>query len=136
MEAVLPTPCSNVSLNYYKRKLAVYNLSLFSLGDKACSCFMWDETEGKKWSSEIETCLYQHIKSLPASTISVILYSDTCGGQNRNTNVAAALRFAVDSIPFPNIESIDQKFFGIRAHAHGVRFYAFGNRKSKKNNNN
>ena len=108
MEAILPTPCSNVSLNYYKRKLAVYNLSIFSLGDKDGSCYMWDETEGNKGSSEIGTCLYQHLKSLPASVTKVILYSDTCSGQNRNKNVAAALRFAVDSIP--NIESIDQKF--------------------------
>ena len=70
---------------------------------------MWDETEGNKGSSEIGTCLYQHIKSLPATTTSVILYSDTCSGQNRNKIVAAALRFAVDSIP--NNESTDQKFF-------------------------
>ena len=69
---------------------------------------MGDETEGNKRSSEIGTCLYQHIKSLPATTTSVILYSDTCSGQNRNKIVAAALRFAVDSIP--NIKSTDQKF--------------------------
>ena len=108
LEAVLPTPCSLVSQQYYKRKLGVYNLSVFSLGDKKCTCFMWNETEGKKSSCEIGTCLYVYLRSLPRSVNHVILYSDSCGGQNRNQYVSAALRHAVVNIE--SIQTIDQKF--------------------------
>ena len=108
MQAVLPTPCSLVSISYYKRKLAVYNLSIFSLADKQGSCYMWDESEGHKGSCEIGTCLFLHLKSLPETVNHVILYSDTCSGQNRNKFVAAALQHAVQTIP--SVHTIDQKF--------------------------
>lgn len=108
MEAVLPTPCTDVGVSYYKRKLAVYNLSVFSLADRQGICYLWNETQGKKGSCEIGTCFQLYLKSLPNTTKHVILYSDTCAGQNRNQFVAAALHHAVMTID--NIEVIDQKF--------------------------
>lgn len=115
LEAVLATPCSNVSQVHYKRKLAVYNLTVYSLGDKEATCYIWDETEGRKGSCEIGTCLIRYIKSLPQDVRHLILYSDTCGGQNRNKFVAAALHYVVRH--FDNIEVIDQKFL-VSGHSH------------------
>ena len=108
LESVLPTPCSTISQVHYKRKLAVYNLTVFSLSDKEATCYLWDETEGNKGSCEIATCLVRYIESLPKCVKHVILYSDTCGGQNRNKFVASALLYAVRHIE--NIQIIDQKF--------------------------
>ena len=34
-------PRSLVSISYYQRRLAIYNLSTFSLADKQPSCYMW-----------------------------------------------------------------------------------------------
>ena len=95
LEAVLDTQCSNVSQVHYKRKLAVYNLTVYSLGDREATCYVWDETEGRKGSCEIGTCLSRYIQSLPQDVKHVILYSDTCGGQNRNKFVASALHYIV-----------------------------------------
>jgi hypothetical protein len=108
MEAVLATPNSQVSQVHYKRKFAVYNLTMYSLGDAEATCYVWDESDGNKGSCEVATCLYRYLQSLPRSVTHVILYSDTCGGQNRNKYVAAALQFAVKTIK--NIKIIDQKF--------------------------
>lgn len=108
LEAVLTTPCSLVSQIYYKRKLCSYNLSIYSLGDKKANCFLWDETHGKRGSCEICTCLFQYLNSLPQHVNHVILYSDTCTGQNRNQYITYALRHALNKIK--HIKIIDQKF--------------------------
>ncbi|KAK7106444.1 hypothetical protein V1264_017700 [Littorina saxatilis] len=108
LESVLSTPCNNISQTHYKRKLAVYNLSIYNLASKEGQCFVWDETHGRKGSCEIATCLFHHLKCLPPQVKHVILYSDTCTGQNRNQYVAAALLQAVQQLP--NLECIDQKF--------------------------
>ena len=60
LEAVLTTLCSLVSQVYYKRKLCSYNLSIYSLGDKSASCYLWDETHGKRGPCEIGACLFQN----------------------------------------------------------------------------
>ncbi|KAK7474663.1 hypothetical protein BaRGS_00034087 [Batillaria attramentaria] len=108
MEVVLPTPFDLTSQTYYKRKLSTYNLSVFSLADKKAACYVWNGSEGQRGSNEVGTCLYKHILSLPQSVQHVILYSDTCTGQNRNQFITAALHHAVQNIP--NIQTIDQKF--------------------------
>ena len=46
-------------------------------------------------SSEIGTSLYKWLTRLPDSVGEVIIYSDTCGGQNRNRHMAALLLYAV-----------------------------------------
>ena len=67
MEAVLPTPCSNVSQVYYKRKLSCYKYSVYSLGDGKGYCYLLNESEGQRGSCEIGTCLGMYIKSMPPS---------------------------------------------------------------------
>jgi len=55
-------------------------------------CYCWTEVDGKGGSSEIGTCIYKWLTSLPDSVDEVVMYSDTCGGQNRNTYMADVLR--------------------------------------------
>ncbi|KAK7091324.1 hypothetical protein V1264_009019 [Littorina saxatilis] len=107
MQAVLSTPCNQVSQTYYKHKLAVYNLTVYSLASKDGKCFVWDETHGHKGSCEIATCLLRHLKALP-QVKHAVLYSDTCSGQNRNKFVSVGLLYAAQHLP--NLQIIDQKF--------------------------
>jgi len=58
LEAVLPTPCSMVGDLFYKRCLSTYNLSFYSLGDGKGTCYLWDETNGGRGSSEIGSCMW------------------------------------------------------------------------------
>lgn len=112
LQAVLSVPCSLVGDLYYKRKLSCYNLSFYNLGSGSVQCYLWDESQGGRGSCDIGTCLYYYISSI-ASGVSpvktVTLYSDTCGGQNRNQFTAAALHYTLMSLP--NLQVINHKFF-------------------------
>ena len=108
LQAVLYTPCSNVSKVFYKRKLNCYNFTVFSLADKCGACYIWDETNGQRGSSEIGSCLITHLKSLPSTVKHVILYSDCCSGQNRNQYLAAGLHHTVKTSP--SLQILEQKF--------------------------
>ena len=91
LEAVLYTPCSTVSQIFYRRKLASYNLSVYDLESKDGKCYLWDESQGARGSSEMGTCLIAHLQGLPMSVKHVILYSDCCTGQTRNQYLSAGL---------------------------------------------
>ena len=110
LQAVLTTPCCLVSQLYYARKLCCYNLTIYSLGDKRVSCHLWDETQGKRGSCEIATCLHKNTQSICSSgpIEDVTYYSDTCGGQNRNQFVAASYLYTVSKIP--QLKTLNHKF--------------------------
>ncbi|CAH1176648.1 unnamed protein product [Phaedon cochleariae] len=102
----VPTDATNPTL-FYKTKLAMYNFTIFNCGDNTGKCYMWTEVEGARGPCEIASCLFHHLKSLSATTKDVRLFSDTCGGQNKNQYVAAMFIYAVQVL---SIEVIDQKF--------------------------
>ncbi|XP_063365176.1 uncharacterized protein LOC134653713 [Cydia amplana] len=110
LQAILQIPCSKVGLLYYVRKLTVYNLTVYeSALPNNAFCFSWSEVHGKKGSAEIGTILYHYLSNCISTNVtSVSLFSDTCGGQNRNQNVAAILLWAVNEID--HLQVIEQKF--------------------------
>lgn len=108
LEAVLTTPCSLVSQAYYKRKLCCCNLSFYSLRNNKGTCYLWNETEGERGSSEVGTCLYKYVNSFPPHISHICFYSDNCMGQNRNKFVSSALLCTVTGSNYLKI--IDQKF--------------------------
>jgi hypothetical protein len=124
LEAVLSTPCSTVSQVYYKRKLNCYKLTVFSLSDKHGTCYIWDETHGQRGSSEIGTCVITRINSLPSTVEHVILYSDSCSGQNRNQYLFGGLLHTVNQ--HPHVKVIEQKFLETGGHSdsHGTQIEA------------
>ncbi len=108
LEQVLSTPSASTSTIYYKRKLSCYNLSLYSLGNRSGFCYLWDQTEGNRGSNEIGTCLNMYINSLPPSVTHITLYSDCCGGQNKNHILTSSLLYAMQENH--NIKEINHKF--------------------------
>lgn len=94
LQALLLCPKSNVSSLYYKMKLAVHNLTFFNLGTKDGHCFLWNETEGCLSSNEFASIISSFVLSLlplPEGKDKIVLFSDGCSYQNRNTNVSNAL---------------------------------------------
>ena len=68
-----------------------------NLGDTAVKCYLWHEGAGGRGSSEIATCINSFINSLPDSVKHLVLFSNACGGHNRNQNfIAMCLRAVVD----------------------------------------
>lgn len=49
LEKVLTTPQSEASNFYYKRKFAVYNFTVYDIVNKVGYCYMWDESEAKRF---------------------------------------------------------------------------------------
>ncbi|KAJ8912367.1 hypothetical protein NQ315_014734 [Exocentrus adspersus] len=110
LQAILQIPKGAVGQLYYVRKLVVYNLTIFEspLPNNAY-CLCWNEIHGKKGSCEIGTCLYYYLSNcLPSEVNHITIFSDTCGGQNRNQFISALLLWAVHKIDHLNI--IEQKF--------------------------
>lgn len=107
LQAVLSIPFAGDSQIYYRRKLNVYNFTIYD-SDKNGYCYLWDETNGMKGASEIGSAILSYLKQLPDTVTHVTTYSDTAGGQNRNQYIAAAMLYAINNLE--NIETIDVKY--------------------------
>ena len=113
LEAVLYTPCDKVSTIFYMRKLCTYNCTAYNLVTRNGYCYIWDESEGKRGSNEIGTSLYMYLEGFKGNE--VVMFSDTCGGQNRNQYIAELLLYIVRS--HRSIQSIDYIFM-VQGHSH------------------
>ena len=81
IQAVLTTPCSLVGELYYSRKLCCYSLTIYSLADKQVVCHVWDETQCKRGSCEIATCLYKSTLSVcKTGTIKKVVFFQSVAG--------------------------------------------------------
>ena len=98
LEAILQLPCGQVSQLYYKRKLVVYNFTIYESPSAVGRCYLWTEVDGQKGSDEIGTCLLKYLQALPTTVSKVDLFSDNCGGQNKNIQIVAICLYAVNTI--------------------------------------
>lgn len=108
LQAILSVPHAGDNQIFYKHKLNVYNFTIYDASNRDGYCYVWDETHGSKGSIEIGSCILKYLFSLPETVSHVASFSDTCGGQNRNKFVAAAMLFAVYNIN--HLQTIDLKF--------------------------
>ncbi|XP_039280312.1 uncharacterized protein LOC120350546 [Nilaparvata lugens] len=105
LQAVLECPNGEVPPIFYKRKLAVYNFTIFDLISKEGTCCMWDETEGNRGSTEIATCIFNYI-NCRKDVLEFFLMSDSCGGQNLNQFISTAFLYAVKMTHAKKIEHV------------------------------
>lgn len=108
LQAVLQTPKGAAGPFFYVRKLAVYNFTIYNLGNSDADCFLWDETEGKRGSCEISSCLFKYLMG-KTGIKHVRMMSDSCGGQQKNFNFSLMCLKAVNS--HPTLEIIDHVYF-------------------------
>lgn len=109
MQKALPFPILTVNVSYYKRNMYVYNVGVHELKNDKAYCYVWDETKAARGSQEISSCLLKHFDTCCRGKKHIIIYSDTCGGQNRNINVALSMMKYVQSSE-NSVEVIEQKF--------------------------
>ena len=109
LQSVLQIPSSEVSLLYYKRKLNMYNLTTYEgVQPNRGFCLAWTEISGNHGSCEIGSCLLWYITNrLPPHVKHLSLFSDTCGGQNRNIQVASLF---LNLVQVTELSIIEQKF--------------------------
>ncbi|CAG9771281.1 unnamed protein product [Ceutorhynchus assimilis] len=92
VQAVKLCPKLEVSTAYYKTKLQVHNFTMYNLKTHQSKNFMWNESEGELCSSVFATCIVKHLESfLNIKVKPVVLWSDSCGYQNKNNILSNAL---------------------------------------------
>jgi hypothetical protein len=113
LQKTLETPSLSTSVAYYKRQLWTYNLCIYDEGKKQAFMYVWSENVASRGGQEIGSCLIKHFKThIPADTTKIILYSDSCGGQNKNIKLTMLLKkYLHDLTPENALQSIEQKYF-------------------------
>lgn len=105
LQKALPFPKLSVSEAYYRRNMYCYNFGIHDMNSNVGYMYVWDETMASRGSQEIASCLKKHIFQHPKKQI--IIYSDTCTGQNRNIKVSLTLLKLTQET---EVEVIDHKF--------------------------
>ena len=113
-EQNLPLPHLPVGEIFYSRQLWLYAFVVHCCSDDSASNFCWDETVAKKGANEVISCLdYYFTRTLPDEVDTLNLYSDGCGGQNKNRFVIMYLYSLVKLGRFKKIKHV----FPIRGHS-------------------
>lgn len=100
-QKVLQTPQAKSSIFYYKRKLGVYNFTVYDIGRHEGTCYVYDQTTATKGPNEVSSFGWHYFRmKVLIGIIEFIFYSDNCPSQNRNRflfamYVLAAARFNI-----------------------------------------
>lgn len=87
-EKVLVSPKCEAGTFYYMRKLSVMNFTVYNLATREATCYVWDETIGKKGGHEVASCLLKYVTSeIQKGKDTFLFWSDNCGPQNKNSMV-------------------------------------------------
>lgn len=130
LQAIMQCPKGETSSFYYVSKLNCINFTIAELTKKTLKmrnnsdaedlgaynnvyCYFWDETQAKRGSNEIGSCVYEYIKNLSEKSsdqniLHITFYSDNCSGQNKNKYITSLYAYMVAKLP--NIGSITHKF--------------------------
>ena len=106
LQAVLPTPCGEISSFYYKSKLGTYNFTVYDIVPKQGYCYVWSENCANRGANEIGTCIFNFLEK-KANGKCVVFFSDNCAGQNKNKFIASMYLYALLKL---NIPTITHKF--------------------------
>ncbi|CAH2084123.1 unnamed protein product [Euphydryas editha] len=94
--AIFDLQGKNMSL-YYSRKISVYNFTIYESGTQEGFCHIWNETDAYRGANEIATILLSYIKQVDSRGYvnTLLLYADSCYGQNKNKTMLSMLRYAL-----------------------------------------
>ncbi|KAJ8878266.1 hypothetical protein PR048_018843 [Dryococelus australis] len=98
LKQCLPTPCVTGSVVFYKLQLWTFNLRMYDSTNSRTRCYVWHEAE------DARDCDF-HLQGIGVEH--VILYSGTCGGQNKNPHVSAMFLTAMQNNQ--HLKTVDHK---------------------------
>lgn len=106
-------PKANISNFYYKKKLACYNLTAHLNTTKAVYNAVWSEFICGRSAVHIANALIRILKRIMMDNPGLkrlILWSDSCVPQNKNSVMSFALQHFLNSNSSKELEIIEQKF--------------------------
>ena len=108
LQKVLLLPRIPTNIVYYKRQLSIVNLGIHC-GSKNWLFYTWIETEGGRGAQDIGSVLKKHINEcIPSKGETLIRWSDSCGGQNRNIKICLLMQYVLYT--HPSLKSISFKY--------------------------
>lgn len=108
MEKILQIPKIPTSIMYYKRQLNMYNLGIH-VGSRGKGIFnIWLEFEASKGTQEVGSSLKKFIETIGHPVTTLILWSDSCGGQNRSIKFVLMMIYVLQN--HPSLESISMRY--------------------------
>lgn len=98
LQAVKLCPQLTASALYFKTKLAVHNFIVYNLGTDDVTCYWFDETACDLKATTYASFFVDYVtKLLDEDAKDVVIWTDGCTSQNRNSTVSnALLRLAMD----------------------------------------
>ncbi|CAH0553148.1 unnamed protein product [Brassicogethes aeneus] len=100
IEKVLGLPKLPTNIVYYKRQLSIYNEGVHTSSNDTPYCFVWKEGTAGRGAQEVGSCLKKFVDMyLTPETEELILWSDSCGGQNRNIKIVLLLKAILEAHP-------------------------------------
>lgn len=111
MENVFALPRSNISCFFYSKKLNTYNLTAHCKVNKRGYCAIWSEGMHGRKDIDIASALVAILKRVlddVPNLEEIVLWSDACVPQNRNSIMSFALKKFMKE--FPQIKEIIHKF--------------------------
>ncbi|KAK3918368.1 RNA replicase polyprotein [Frankliniella fusca] len=116
LEQCLPTPMLRCGESYYTRQLNTFNLTVYDTKSKLTYCYMWNEVDGGRSANAIASCLLRHIlEYVPEGVERLILFSDACTSQNRNSHISAMYFVALQE--HASLKSVEHMFL-VSGHTH------------------
>ena len=124
----LPLPSIPVGEVFYMHQIWVYVFGVHNCGKNSASMYTWPEMIAGRGSDEVISCLNHYFETLPSEVTTLYLYSDGCGGQNKNLNVMHFLFSLVRVGRFQHI----RHYFPVRGHSFLPNDRDFGCTELKK----
>lgn len=98
LEKTLPLPRLPTGILFYKRQIWLYNLGIHSGKTNKGFFNIWMEYEAGRGAQEIGSCLMKYVDENVSSDITeLVMWSDSCGGQNRNIKLTLLMQSALQS---------------------------------------
>lgn len=120
----LPVPKLNITSQFYKRLLWLFNFNVHCHNDGSSSFYCFLENDSNKGPNTVCSFIYhfvmEKLKELP-NIKKIVLFSDACGGQNKNITVVMFFIWLAKSLNIP-IEHI----FPVRGHSYNQCDRNFG----------
>lgn len=123
----LPLPKIPVQEMFYLRKLWLYVFCVHNIKTDNAEFYVYPEGEGKRGPDEVCTMLWLNIQNMSPDIKELHVFSDACGGQNRNNTL---VRFFLALVATGRFTKIYQ-YFPVRGHSFLQCDRNFGTAKRK-----
>ena len=108
LQKTLPLLRIPTNIVYYKRQIMMYNCGVHSGKTNKGHLYVWVEATAGRGAQEVGSCLKKHAMENCPGIEDLVLWSNHCGGQNRNIKITLMLKHILAN--HPTLKKITLKF--------------------------